>query len=153
MRTCLFLACATVVAAQTQHTVVTHELDTPDAYGNPITQPQTSYTKWDGQTQVVEQRQNINGRLITVERDEQRVVSDRAGVKVIERTVHRYDLNGEPLPPEKQVITEAKRLDGSTSVEQVVWRGDISGNMAIAERVTTESQKNGANTTSSSVVA
>ncbi len=153
MRTFLFLACATLVAAQTQHTVITRELDTPDAYGNPIAHPETTYTKWDGDTQVVERRQNINGRLITVEREEQRVVSDRGGVKVIERAVRRYDLNGEPLPPEKQVITEAKRPDGSTSLEQVVWRGDISGNMAVAERVTTETQKNGSNTTSSSVIA
>ncbi len=153
MRAILFLACATVVAAQTEHTAVTYQLDTRNADDGPVAGPESTYSKWDGDTQVIERRQSINGRLTTVERDEQRVVSDRDGAKVMERSVRRYDLNGEALPPEKQVITETKRPDGSTSVEQVVWRGDISGNMAIAERVTTATQKSGANTTSSSVVA
>jgi hypothetical protein len=152
MRALLFLACATIVAAQTERSTVTYELDTRNPDGGPIAGPETTYTKWDGDTQVVEHRRNINGRLVTVEREEQRVVSDSGGQKVMERAVRRYDQNGEALPPEKQVITETTHPGGVTAREQVTWRGDISGNMAIAERTSAETQKTSAGSTSSVTV-
>jgi hypothetical protein len=136
-------------APQTQqNNTATYNLDTRDVNGGPMPGLSTSFSRAGGSTRITETRQSLNGSSVPAERVEQRVVSDEGGVRVVERMVQRYDPNGNPLPREKRVITTTKRADGSLSEQQALWRGDFNGNMALAERVDSETRRNGATVTS-----
>jgi hypothetical protein len=79
---------------------------------------------------------NANGREVPVSRVEDVVVSDSGGVKTIERTVRRFDANGNPGPPEKARIETRKEADGTEHTVTTVRRADINGNLQVAERQT-----------------
>lgn len=95
---------------------------------------------------------SLNGREVPVESIEQRVVSDRNGVRVLERIVKRYDASGRPGPAEKITIEERKNADGSVNTTTTVMKEDINGRMSLAERSSSESRKSGDTTTTTSVV-
>ena len=79
----------------------------------------------------------------------ERVVSDSGGVKVVERTIKRYDANGTPGPAERLTIEERKQPDGSLLTSTTVSRGTINGNFQLAERSTSISRTNGNRTETS----
>lgn len=137
-----------LAAQQTEHSTATYDLDTRDVNGAPMPGVSGNYSHNDGSTSITETRQSLNGHSVPAERVEERVVSDRGGVKVVERMVERYDPNGNRLPPEKQVITTTKHDDGSVNEQQAVWRADVNGNMALAEQIDTDTHKSGATVTS-----
>jgi hypothetical protein len=92
---------------------------------------------------------NANGREIPIQSVEERVVSDAGGVRVVERTIRRYDANGMPGPPERERIETAKERDGSVRTTTTLLRGDINGTMQVAERSTalTRETQGGSSTT------
>jgi len=110
-----------------------------------------SSTSAGGATTTTEMMQSINGRMVPLQSTEERVVSDDASGRVIERTVRRFDANGNPSPAEKHRIQERKNADGSVSSVTTILHGDINGNYQVGERITTESSKSG-NTTNSNIV-
>ena len=71
------------------------------------------------------------------------MVSDSGGVKVIERTIKRYDANGTPGPAERVTIEERKQPDGSVQTSTAVSRGTINGGFQLAERSTAITRTNG----------
>lgn len=84
---------------------------------------------------------DLNGRKVPApnenpDRVEERVVEEGGGRKVIERTIRR--LNGQP---EKVRIEERKNSDGSITTETAVYRGDLNGNLNLAEKRVSELRK------------
>ena len=68
----------------------------------------------------------------------ERVLEESAGRKVIERTTTRVD--GQP---EKVRIEETKNSDGSITTQTAVYRGDLNGNLNLAEKRTSDFRKTG----------
>lgn len=94
----------------------------------------------------------LNGRRIPLQQTQEKVLRNEGGVRVLERTVTRYDQDGRPLPPEKTVIETTTRADGSSTEKTTLWRGDINGQLRPAERSVTESEKSGDTTTSQTAI-
>lgn len=115
----------------------------PDTNGNfvPATQRSETVTP-NGGVQVTEKMQSINGGLVPRERVEERVIKDDASGRIVERVVRTYDQTGHPGPPEKTVIEEQKNSSGSTT-RSTTYRGDISGNMVLFERSSSETHVTG----------
>lgn len=87
-----------------------------------------------------------------MEKVETRVVRDDASGKVTERIVQRYDPQGNPLPPTRQVIEEEKRPDGSSTVQSTTYSTDINGNTQVSERSITNTQKSGSTVNSETTI-
>lgn len=87
-----------------------------------------------------------------MEEVETRVLRKDSSGKVTERIVHRYDPQGNPLPPTRQVIEEHIKPDGSSSTESTTYSTDINGNTAISEKSVTDTQKTAAGEAAETVV-
>jgi hypothetical protein len=87
-----------------------------------------------------------------MEKLEERVVRNDTSGKVTERIVQRYDPQGNPLPPVRQMIEEQKRPDGSSTTQSTTYTTDINGNSQITEKSVTDTQKNASGETSETVV-
>jgi hypothetical protein len=150
----LFVAGFASLAAQTtSNNTSTEDLDLHSVNGGSMPGLDTSYSHSGGTTTVTETRQSLNGHSVPAERVEEHVVSDSGGVRVVERMIQRYDPNGNPLAPEKEVVTTSKLDDGSTDERKAVWRGDINGSMALTEQTEAKTRREGATVTSEITVA
>ena len=87
-----------------------------------------------------------------MEKVEERLVRNDSSGKVTERIVRKYDPQGNPLPPVRQVIEEQKRPDGGSTVQSTTYSSDINGNTQITEKSVTDTQKNASGETSETVV-
>ena len=146
----LALACMAPVVAQQSSVSSTTSVD---INGNRVQDgPQVTHSKSNGTSESTETMQSINGRMVPLERVEERVLRDDASGKVVERLIRRYDQQGNPTTPIKQTIEEQKRSDGSTSVQTTTYRGDINGGMQIIEKSVTETHKSDSSETSNTVV-
>ena len=143
---CLLLSPVTSLAQE--HSTSVQDLDIHDVNGGPMPGVRSVYVHQEGSTKVTETRQSLNGSTVPAERVEERLVSDSGGVKVVERSVQRYDPNGNPLPRERQVITTTTRPDGSVSEQAALYRSDINGSMALAQRTNTDTHTSGNTVTS-----
>lgn len=115
-----------------------------DINGRRVPVPSSSRTNGSASEQI----QDINGRTAALEKSDEKVLVDTKTEKVIERTVRRFDQNGNPGPLEKVRIEETKAADGSSSsVLTTVFRGDLNGNMALFEKSTKQTQVSGTNQT------
>jgi hypothetical protein len=94
---------------------------------------------------------NLDGREVPVETADEKVVSDAPGLRVVERTVRRYDPNGRPGPGEKIRIETRSGPNNSTEVVTTTWRGDINGNLHIAERSLAVTRQSGTGNTDTTV--
>lgn len=103
-------------------------------------------------SETTEKMQSINGRTVPLERVEEHVLRDDASVKVVERTIQRYDPTGNPTSPEKIVIEENKVPGGSSTVLTTKYTGDINGRLQVTERTTTQNQVSGSTQTADTVV-
>ncbi|MBI3684231.1 MAG: hypothetical protein HY235_27975 [Acidobacteria bacterium] len=121
---------------------------TTDLNGRRVLDGMYSTVKSGNTTARTEWTQSVNGRMAPLESSEERVISEDAGGRVVERIVRRYDANGNPGTVEKQQIQERKNTDGSVSSVVSIYRGDLNGSYQLAERVTTESTKSGGTTNS-----
>ena len=90
-----------------------------------------------------EQIQDVNGRVVPLEKSDEKILVDTKTEKIIERTIRPYDQNGNPGPIEKVRIEETKAADGSTSVMTTVLRGDLNGNMTLFEKSTKQTKISG----------
>ncbi|MBI3282084.1 MAG: hypothetical protein HYZ57_19870 [Acidobacteria bacterium] len=84
---------------------------------------------------------SVNGRNVPIQSVEERVVADGPGLKVVERTIRRFDANGNPGPPEKVRVEERRNPDGSARIVTTVERGDINGHLRLAERSVSDIRK------------
>ena len=114
--------------------------------------PQVITTKTAGGTETTETMQSINGRMVPLERVEERVLRDDASGRVVERIVRRYDSQGNPAPPTRETIEETKRSDGTSTTTASTYRTDINGNTQLAQKSVTETHKSGAEERSETVV-
>jgi hypothetical protein len=100
-----------------------------------------------------ERLQSVNGRQIPVERAEERVLSESASGRVIERIVRKYDQTGRLNGSEKIVIEEEKLSGGGTSVRETTWRSDINGNLREAEKRSIETRVSGSTVTTETSIS
>jgi hypothetical protein len=141
--------CLTSLAAQDSST---YRLNAPDINGRRADQGvQVSSSKSATGSTTTERLQSINGRMVPWERVEERVLRNDASGRVVERWVRHYDQTGNPTPPEKSLIEETKRSDGGSTVKTTTWRGDVNGNLAVAERTLQDVVKTGSGETANTV--
>jgi hypothetical protein len=152
VKRCLFatLACSLSLMAQQSNTSGSTMVD---INGNQVSDgPAISQTKSANASQTTVTTQSINGRTVPMEQVEERVLRNDASGKLTERTIHRYDPQGNPLPPVRQTIEEIKRPDGSSNVQSTTYSTDINGNRQITEKSVTDTRKNASGETSETVV-
>lgn len=85
----------------------------------------------------------VDGRLVPWESVEERVVSEDANGRVVERIIRRYSQDGRPSAPEKQQVQEVKNADGTVSSTTTTYEGDLNGSYRVAARVISEESKSG----------
>lgn len=147
---CISVFAAAAVAAQGTSTYTTTQVD---INGQTVQLgPRVSTTTSGNTTDTVQTNRSINGRNVTVERVEERVLRDDASGKTIERIVHRYDETGNPAGTEKIVVDEQKRAGGGSSIQTTSYQNDINGRMAVVSRATTQTQVSGGTETADTVV-
>jgi hypothetical protein len=135
-----FLLCGCSLWAQQGTSVSTRSA--VDINGSRVTDgPQVIQTKSANATETTETMQSVNGRMVPLQRIEERVVRDDASGKVTERIIRRYDAQGNPTTPMRQTIEEKKRPDGSSTTLTTTYSGDINGGMQLREKSMTETQK------------
>jgi hypothetical protein len=124
-----------------------------DVNGNRVSDgPAISQTKSATGSVTTESHQSVNGRSVPMEQVEERVLRDDAAGKVTERIIRKFDPQGNPMPAVRETIEEQKRPDGSSTIQSTTYRGDINGNMQIAEKITTDSHPNGSGETAETIV-
>ena len=96
---------------------------------------------------------NMNGRLAPLEKVEEKVLSNDANGRVIERTVRPYDANGNAQPVQRIRITEQKQPDGAKRIETQVYDGNINGGFTLRERTNALERTSGGQTTIDTQVA
>lgn len=145
----LFLFCGAlaVSALQAQDSTV-RTTTSVDVNGNRIEGPQVDQIKSKNAVETIERLQSVNGRMVPIERVDERVLRDDASSKVTERLIHRFDANGNPTTPIKEVVEEQKRADGSTT-QTTRYQTDINGSQQIVQKSITETHKSGSSETSS----
>ncbi len=109
--------------------------------------PQVVRTKSPTGSITTETLQSVNGRMVPLERVEERIVRDDASGRVVERLIRRYDPQGNPTQPVKETIDEQKRPDGSSTTQTTTYRGDVNGSMQLIEKTVTETRKSGSSET------
>lgn len=124
-----------------------------DVNGNRIGDgPQIDQTKSKNSVETTERMQSINGRMVPLERVEERVVRDDSSGRVVERLIHRYDATGNPTTPVKETVEEQKRPDGSSTIQTTRYQGDVNGDLQLVQKSITDTRKSGSTETSSTVV-
>ncbi|HYL39359.1 MAG TPA: hypothetical protein VEV17_25795 [Bryobacteraceae bacterium] len=114
--------------------------------------PQVVRQTGPGYSETTERKQSINGRMVPLERVEERVIRQDASGRVVERTIRRFDPQGNPTAPVRETIEEQKRPDGSSTVQTTTYRADINGSMQLAQKSIAETRKNGSQSTTESVI-
>jgi hypothetical protein len=124
-----------------------------DINGNRVADgPQIDQTKFKGGSETTERIQSINGRMVPLERVDERVLREDSSGRVVERLIHRYDATGNPTTPAKETIEEQKRPDGSSTIQTTRYQGDVNGGMQLIQKSITEIHKNGSTETTDTVV-
>jgi hypothetical protein len=142
MRVLFLLLAASVCAHPLQQQATTTY--TTDINGRRVVDGMSSTTTSGNTTTTSELTQSINGRMVPLEKVEERIVSeDASGNRVVERVIRKFNADGSPGQPEKQRIEERKNSDGSVSSTTTTFRGDINGGFQLAERVISEATKSG----------
>ena len=148
MRVSIGLLLASALPLLAQQSSVTAATSV-DINGNVVLNgPSISQTRSDDASQTLVATQSINGRSVPLEEVEQKVIRNDASGKVTERITRRYDPQGNPLPPVRQVIEEQKRAGGGSTIQSTTYSTDFNGNTQVTEKSVTEIQKNSAGQTS-----
>jgi len=101
--------------------------------------------------QRTEIMQNLNGRKIPLQETDERVLRKDGNSTLTERTIRKFDRNGQLASTERQMIEEQKRPSGSTT-RVTTYQTDVNGRSAETEHRTTETETQGAITRTQSVV-
>ena len=139
----LLVFCAALAWPQSSTTVYTKDLN-----GNRVAAQSFSATDDDR----TERFQSINGRQVPLEQVVDRVVRDDANGKVTERTLRKFNREGQLAATEHVMIEENKLPGGGFLVRETTYRSDLNGGLREAERKTTEKRVNGSTTTASTVI-
>ena len=125
----------------------TYQSSTVDVNGRVIEGPQiTTNTTQTGSVRT-ERVQSINGRKVPLEQVTERVIRDGA-MRVVERTLQRFDQEGRPAATQITVIEQESGPAGHSMVHSTTSQRDINGNLQILERSLSVTQKTGATETS-----
>src|SRR5689334_756711 len=124
---------------------------TLDASGHRVEGNAVSIVESPSGSQRVETTRSINGRTIPIQSAEDRVLRQDAQSKVVERTIRKYDPNGNVGRPIRMQIEETKNPDGSTTIRSTSYEADVNGNFQLFERATTQIRKGAAAETSTTV--
>jgi len=147
------LVSAAALSAQTTSSSSAASSTSVDINGHRVSEgPQIVTTKSPTGTVITEILQSVNGRLVPIERTEERVVRDDASGKVVERVVRRFDQTGIPSSALRQTIEEQKRPDGSSTTTSTTYRGDVNGKMQLIEKATTEARTSATEERSETVI-
>jgi len=138
---------AALALAQSETTLYTTDIN-----GNRVAATVSAASATAAATEHTEFSQSINGRRVPLEQDEERVLSNTADGKVTEKIVRKYDPTGNLVSTERVVKEEQKHAGGSATTRATTYLPDVNGNMAEAERRTSESQTQGTTTTTNTVV-
>ena len=114
--------------------------------------PAVVHSKSDGRSETTEVLQSINGRMVPIQRVQERVVRDDSSGRVVERIIREFDQTGNPSAPAKEIIEEQKRPDGSSTKQVSTYRGDINGSMQLIEKSITQTQTSGSTENAETVV-
>jgi len=145
------LVCAAAVYGQKQVSQQSSTVEV-DINGRPVQYPSFSSVQTPTGAQRSETTRSINGREVPLQSSEDRVLSQDATSKVIERTVRYNTATGNPGLAERVRIEERKNPDGSTTMVSTTYRNDINGNPQLWERTTTEVRKGATITESTSTL-
>jgi len=119
-------ALAAALSAQQQSTV--SSTTAVDINGHRIPDgPETIRQTSPNGTEITEKMQSINGRMVPLERVEEKVLRDDASGRLVERVIRRYDPQGNALPPTKETVDEQKKPDGSTTTQTTTYRAISAG--------------------------
>ena len=142
-----------VVAAAAGQDKSVYQTTSIDINGNRVSNGLETLTKRSpNESETTEKMQSVNGRMVPLERIEERVLRDDAAGKLIERVIRRFDQTGNPALPEKVVIDEHRSPNGSSTVLTTRYAGDINGSMRVVERSQTLKQVSGGTETSDTIV-
>ncbi len=129
MKYCLYFGIITAALAQSTTQSATVDINGYRVPGPLITSDNSGRT---------ERMQSINGRTIPLEKVVERVLRDDASGRVVERTIQRFDPNGNPTPPERILIEQRGSTTSTTRSQE-----DINANYRVIERSVTETHKSG----------
>ncbi len=123
-----------------------------DVNGNRVPDgAQVDLTKTGNSVETTERVRSFNGRLVPLERVDERILRDDAAGRVTERVIHRFDANGNPTTPLKEIVEEQKRSDGAT-IQTTRYQNDINGAQQMIQKSITDVRKNGSSETISTEV-
>lgn len=125
---------------------------TTDLNGRRVPATQSVESRSGDVSSRAEVMQSVNGRMVPLQSEEQKVLKDDASGKIVEKIIRRYDANGNPGPPEKIQVEERKNRDGSVSSTTSTYRTDLNGRVQLAERVIVDGSKSGKTTVANIVV-
>ncbi|MGC4054907.1 MAG: hypothetical protein QM757_39195 [Paludibaculum sp.] len=136
MRTIAFLLAlpAALLAQQSQSSTAVYDIN-----GRRVDWSQSQ--AGDGRT--AQTQRNLNGRTIPTEKVEEKVISNEGGVRVVERTVRRFDMNGNPLPRKRWSPRQRPALTAQPWRNRRSTVTDFNGNMRPAERTVSSTHKSG----------
>jgi hypothetical protein len=157
VKCCVFLTLACSLFFATQQSPAqqsnVQQSTAVDVNGNPASYgPAISQAETPSGAQTLVTTQSINGRTVPMEQVETRILQQSASEKVTERIVRRYDPQGNPLPPTRQVIEEHIRADGSSTTDSTTYATDINGNSVVTEKSVTDTQKTAGGETAETVI-
>jgi hypothetical protein len=147
---CLILCSAVSILALSAQDSTVRTTTSVDVNGNRVADgPQIDQTKSKNAAETTERMQSINGRMVPIERVDERVIRDDANGRVTERLIHRFDATGNPTTPMKEIVEEQKRADGSSTIQTTRYQNDINGSQQIVQKSITETRKSGSSESSS----
>jgi len=134
------------VAAATAGDVKRRELVTyiPDVNGRRWAAASVTAIEQPGGNRRISSIESVNGRRVPVESVEERLVSERAGERVTEVVIRRYDPNGNPTQIEKVRREESTGPGGERVVRTWTERSDLNGRFLPAERTVSRTLRQGA---------
>lgn len=124
----------------------------PDVNGNQVAAVGLATSTSGSSSERTELSSSINGRLVPLEKQEERVLSQTADSKVTERTISKFDQNGTLISVEKVKTEQIKHGDGSSTTHVETFHSDVNGAMAPTGRETTESRTVGTTTTTNTLI-
>src|SRR5689334_8295740 len=143
----------TIAAALAAQDTSSYKTTTVDINGNRVEQgPEVTSSISKTGSSSTQLMRSMNGRLVPLERTEERIVSEDASGKVVERIVYRYDGTGNPAGKEKSIIEERRGEGGRSTVTATKYGTDVNGRSVVTERITTQLQSNGDSQTAETTI-
>jgi len=138
-----WLLAAATLTAQSSSTIYTTDL-------NGRTVADGSSISSDGKH--TETSKSINGRTVPLEQSDERVLSQSAEGRVVEKIIRKFDPEGN-LTETTRVLTDERKTANGSTVNTTTFRSDLNGAMHEDERKTVETTIHGASSDTQTVVS